>query len=472
MLRREVGYLLRDPEPAIEGGAAGGGGTAVQDPPASRGEGGDGAVAGGGAGEGEAGGSGDGVAGGEGQGASGDWQTALEKYPGLDDGEEANGKPTGDESKPSTGDKPSTQMDKTGTPQKPKPGTQGPAPKPDAKTQIPQFKTNKELRSWAEGVAADSHKIKTEAETLRREVQTLRKNSQTGDVQALTRTNAELTLKVQEYENELRISRYESSAEYKDKFQAPIQSKTAKAFKLVQDLTVEIVDPSDPENKTSRQGTKADFQAIYAAPNRSAARKLAKQLFGDDADDVIRYRDEINDLVEQSDESREKYRTDGAKAEQQTQAQRAREAEARNAMWIEANTGYRKNPKIARHFNEDPDDPDFNQKLNSGYEFVDEFFGPNRSKYTVQQLIVADTKIRNRSAAYPAAMHRLAKAEAANVEKDKIIAQLRGSAPGGRNKSSGGGAGTVATAAGDGDQNYDNSGRLVPVENRIDQLPE
>jgi hypothetical protein len=462
MLRR-----LLFPDPADGGGGA----AAVADPPpgsdAGAGAGGDGG-AGGGTG-------GDDGAGGGAEPKTGNWESALEKFPGLEDDDISGGaEPKGGDGAQPKGEKPKP----AGTVEKPKPGPQGVAPKPDpkpadgAKPVVPTFKTNKELRTWAEGVAADSQKIKTETETLRKEVATLRKNSKNTDVEALTRTNAELTKRVEDYEKEIRVSRYSSSAEYKEKYQTPIQTKTAKAFKTVQDLTVEIVDPNNPENKTSRPGTKADFQAIYAAPNRSAARKLAKQLFGDDADDVIRYRDEINDLVEAADEAAEKYKTQGHEAEQKTQAERLRENEARNAMWIEANKAYRENPKIARHFNDDPDDPEFTDLLHKGFEFVDEFFGPNRAKYTVQQQIVADTKIRHRSAAYPAAMHRLKKAEAALTAANETIATLRGSGPGGRGKSAGGGGGTVATQAADGDKNYGPDGKFIPMESRIDELPE
>jgi hypothetical protein len=462
MLRKVVGHLL-SPDP-IEGG--GGGGAAVLDPPAG-GEGGsdEGGGDGGGA-------SGDGgAAAGEGGGSSaGTWEKALADFPGLDDDV--------------GGTQPDPNAGKQTSDPKPKPGVTGPAPKPEpvaqkpepgkaaAREATPNFKTNKELRTWAEKQGDAAFKATRELETLRKEVETLRKNRQSGDVEALTKTNADLTKKVEDYEKELRVTRYASSDEYRNKYQAPIQNKTAKAFKLVQDLTVETVDPNDPEKKTSRQGTKADFQAIYSAPNRSAARKLAKQLFGEDADDVIRYRDEINDLVESANEAEETYKSEGQKAEQQNQAQNLKEIQSRNAMWIEANKGYRNNPKIARHFNEDPDDAEFNTKLKSGYEFIDEFFGPSRSKYTPQQLIIADTKIRNRAAALPAVIYRLEKAEAANAEKDQIIEKLRGSSPGGRGKSAGGAGGTVAKPANDGDPNYDTQGKLRSFEDRINELPE
>jgi hypothetical protein len=294
---------------------------------------------------------------------------------------------------------------------------------------VPKFKVNKDLRKWA----ADQGKAAKEniAKAARLEARIAELEKTTGNTQEtakLTEQLASLNKKVEDYESQMRLTHYERSEEYKSKYQIPIEAAAKAAHREMAELEVEQVD-SESGQKTYRPATPEDFNRIYALPLGEATRQ-AKALFGDAASVVLDHRREIRKLSEQADAAIKEYQTKGSELEKQSTVKTTQEREAAKAMWTTVNEDLAK--KYPHWFAPDPNNPERNELLKKGFDFVDSIIGDNRGKLSLQERIIGDAHLRNRSAAFlpTAAENKKLKAELA--ERDKVIAELRGSGPGGR----------------------------------------
>lgn len=81
---------------------------------------------------------------------------------------------------------------------------------------------------------------------------------------------------LQQREETLRVTNYQATAEFHDKYVKPLAEARAEADMLMQELQVEMDDGK------FRQATKEDFDAVMAAPNLTVATQTAKRIFGPD----------------------------------------------------------------------------------------------------------------------------------------------------------------------------------------------
>jgi hypothetical protein len=101
--------------------------------------------------------------------------------------------------------------------------------------------------------------------------------------------------RLQSLESDLYSRDYRESPEFKVKYETPWKNKYGQALEEVKGLTVTFKE--NDEDRT-RPATKADFDRVLGAPTLTVARRMAKELFGDDADVALQYRAELNQIEE------------------------------------------------------------------------------------------------------------------------------------------------------------------------------
>lgn len=125
---------------------------------------------------------------------------------------------------------------------------------------------------------------------------------------------------------ELRFTKYEASAEYKEKFGQPyVNAYTAGMKKTAALKVVERFDDSDPTNKVriqeKRQGTTEDFDFIMSATDDETAAERAVQLFGEKAAPMILWhREQTNDKAVAAQNAIKEYREKGTAWEKERNA--------------------------------------------------------------------------------------------------------------------------------------------------------
>jgi hypothetical protein len=351
-----------------------------------------------------------------------------------------------------------------GKPTAPKPDARPdkPAAKPDAKPTVkadesddalPAAGTPTQLRQFAQRQQQKAKKLATELEQLRSEVTKLKTQPADEKTVALEEMT-KLQKRVEEQENLLRTVKYEQSTEYKEKYEKPYQTAYTRAIGELSELTVLVPNPDDPDNPTERPATRADFDEIYHAPLGKAAR-LANEKFGPAANIVLAHKQEIRRLGQAAMDAIEEHKGKGAEAEKTQAAQTQQQREAMKRMLSKAEEGFvAKNPQL---YGERDDDPEGNELLSKGKAFANALYG-DRSNLSPQQKVMYDARARMWVSAFPRLQRDLKAIQSQLAERDKVIAELRSSAPGKPAKLGG--------AAPKGKDDY------VPAMEALDALPE
>lgn len=359
----------------------------------------------------------------------------------------------GDEPAAPAPKKESTEPAKPGDDPAPKKESAAPEPELDS-DRVPKVKTNKELRQWAIKQRDSAEETQKKADKLEARIKELEANTgKTPQTEEMTKQLASLNSKVEEYETKLRFSNYQQSEEYRDKYEQPISSAIESAHNFMEELRVESTN-SETGEVTSRKANAADFNRIYHL-DRADAKKLSRELFGDDAADVMAHRAKIQELSKSAGEAMERYKKEGSEIEKQAALKSNGEREATGKMWREVNESLVK--KHPQWFAPVEGDEEGNAALQKGYQLVDSALGENRSKLTMEQRIIADAHIRNRAAGFTRLVIHAKKLKAENAELQKTIEKMRGSGPGGRPSGgggSGGGSGKAKTWEQDMDERF------------------
>lgn len=121
-----------------------------------------------------------------------------------------------------------------------------------------------------------------------------------------------------QYETELRYENYAKSAEYKEKFEAPLQAAYKAALEEIDGLEIEVSDG------TKRAATPEDLWQVVNMPT-AAARAKAAELFGPTAAaDIMRSRAQIRNLMEARKTAQEEWRTKGSERAKEQAEERER----------------------------------------------------------------------------------------------------------------------------------------------------
>lgn len=329
-------------------------------------------------------------------------------------------KPAGEPAKPS------------GEPAKPgnepaKPAAAAPAKPEGVKTEVdftpPQVAKPNELRTWAQRMGSRAQKAETELAKMQARITQLENQPprQAEDTANLAKELATAKKRLEEYEGEIRLTKYERSQEYAEQYRKPYEEAVARAYREIRELSI-----VDEESGTEKPATQADFDEIYQA-NLGQATRLAKAKFGDAAIIVLQHRQAIRQLAERAYNAVEEYKAKGGERETQTKAQAAQQQAAMQRMFTAAQEGHAK--RSPETFNERDGDTEGNTLLGKGKEFAAAVFGGNEG-LTPQQIAFRDAMAFNRLAAYPRLVRDVKKLKSELAEAQKTIEGLRGSGPG------------------------------------------
>lgn len=193
--------------------------------------------------------------------------------------------------------------------------------------------------------------------------------------------------RLKEIKDKLDAIDYANSDEYKERFIAPVEAIYASAAEVVQSLPVESQD---------RAGTIEDLKAIFGNTNPVTARKIARELFGEGASDVMQY---YNNWRIESRKAEEALRNHHQRISQQAESDRiAREAKeqreqaALKAVWEKAVSDISASDPM---FQTTDDDADGSALLQAGLAEVDQ--SPSQDMTTQ---VIRLAKARMKVAAY------------------------------------------------------------------------
>lgn len=291
----------------------------------------------------------------------------------------------------------------------------------------PKVAKPSELRNWAYKMGAKAKEAAAEISKLNERIKAMEvSQSQPENNKALVEELASAKKKLDEYESQMRLTNYERSSEYQEKYVQPYQEALQQAYADVVEFIAYTRDPNDPDEVVERPATKEDFNEIYHLPTGQAF-KRAKELFGEAAMAVIAHKQKIQALARKATTAIEEHKQKAGEWEQQIKAQQAQSMEAASRMFELAREHHIK--KNGEMFVEKDGDAEGNDLLNKGRAFASMLFAGNENM-TPQQIAMRDARAFNWIAAHPRLLRDLSKAKAQLVEMQKTIDSLRGSSPG------------------------------------------
>lgn len=331
---------------------------------------------------------------------------------------------------PATAPKPDAPKTEPAKVDKPSEPPKAPEPQEDLGPEYtpPSVAKPSELRGWALRQAKKAKAAAEEAEGLKQRLRQLEAQppKQMQDNSAMAAQLAEAQKRLERYENDLRLTKFERSQEYRDKYEQPRVQAEAAAARDLKELVVYEPNPEDPENPRERPATAADFEQIYQLPLGKAT-TLANKMFGSAASIVLQHRATIKGLYEASFRAVEEHKGKGAEMEKAQQAQRAQYEQGMAALFGQAREFHAK--KNSELYAEKPDDPEGNELLAKGRQFAEQVFG-GTDGLTPQQIAMRDAAAYNRLAAFPRVMASLKKLTAENAELKATIEGIKSSGPG------------------------------------------
>lgn len=235
---------------------------------------------------------------------------------------------------------------------------------------------------------------------------------------ALTGEVESLRKRVADQEQELRYLEYTKSDEYREKYFEPLHAALTDAYSEVSEMNVALADGN------FRQANNGDFDRVLESPNQDV-RKLARELFGEDAETVLALRRKIIEKRREGVRAAENYRKLGEERDRQRVSQTAEQRAAASRYWETANAELTK--RYPDFFGEAEGDEEGNAALKKGYEVVDAANDPNLK---LEDRIARQAAIRQRAAAFGREVVRRKRLEARVAELEKVLADIEASAPG------------------------------------------
>lgn len=234
-----------------------------------------------------------------------------------------------------------------------------------------------------------------------------------------------------ELEDHIRFVNYRKSSEFKTKYQEPYDKAWSAAMGELKEI------PVYDEGGNPREMRPEDILNLVNLP-LPQARELAKQQFGEFADDVMAHRKTIRQLWEAQAAALSDAEKNGAQREkEQGEMTQKRMAEVRQLVtdqWNAANEAATSDPKHGKYFKPADGDEEGNKRLERGYALVDQAFkeNPMDPAFTPEQraaVIKRHAAIRNRAAAYGRLVHMVEQRDARITELEKKVSDYESSAP-------------------------------------------
>lgn len=198
------------------------------------------------------------------------------------------------------------------------------------------------------------------------------------DNKPLLETIEKLKKENSEHLKELRFLNYKKHPEFVEKYEKPYNAAWKKAVEEIGELTVENEDGS------VRAATAHDMQRLANMP-LGEANKLARELFGDLAPDVMAHRRTIRELAQAQNEALERARTEGEEWEKQRtiedQTKTKAQAETTMKLWQAVHDDLAK--RFPRAFTPEEGDAEDKTEFERGSALVDLMFSGPQDKSVV-----------------------------------------------------------------------------------------
>lgn len=276
--------------------------------------------------------------------------------------------------------------------------------------------TAKELR-----VAYDNSKKRIQS--LETEIAELKKSKPVQDdaeKKTLLERLASEEKKRKEIESELGAYNYEKTEDYRNRFQKPMESAFAFAHQEISQLKIE------GEDGTSRAATKEDFNKLLHL-NTYDANKIATELFGSAAPEVMAHRRKILELNMDRVGAIKEHAANREKIEQEQAIDRQRQEKAAEELWEKSKK--EQIEKYPQYFAPKEGDTEINELLEKGIKVTDLVF--SRTEIPMEKRIELTATVRNKAAAFDRlALENKRKADRIS-ELEKELEGYKKSAPSG-----------------------------------------
>ena len=234
-------------------------------------------------------------------------------------------------------------------------------------------------------------------------------------------------------ESEAYAQDYSKSPEFETKFKGAWNKKYAEAARAVQSLTVQT------EDERTRPATVADWQRVLNAPSGLEARRIAKELFGEDTDarqEVLDHRNALKGIEDQANLEIENRRNTWNQTKSQWETQQKGMAE----QWQTHRNVFDQaiKEKYPEFFGDDPAHPELTEQLTKGLAFVDDSL-KNAEALPPDQHAMRSSLIRMWAGAFPRLVAQIRVLKSESEAKDAELAKYRKSDPGGGGDIGGGG---------------------------------
>lgn len=306
-------------------------------------------------------------------------------------------------------------------------------PKVDEEDKAPEQDKPAETKE-TEGKSAKNNpwrlvdKLKAENTQYKKELEQHRAIQEKGELpEAAVKKFETLEKRNKELEEEIRYSRYEKSQDFIDSYQKPYEEAWGRAVSDIKEMVI------TNEDGTTRPGNARDILRL-ANMGVQEAWKLAKEQFGDAADEVMASRRQIRELSDKQQRALEDARKNAGERETQMNMERQAKAkaysEAMAKTWAEVNK-----EAIDKYDFLRPADgqTERNTKLEKATKFVDEVLGQNLQQAKTEeernQILKKHAALRNRAIGFSVLKHENTTLRAEVEALKKSLADFEGSEP-------------------------------------------
>lgn len=232
---------------------------------------------------------------------------------------------------------------------------------------------------------------------------------------------AEAEKRYQAHEDKIRYQDYQQSDEFQTKHYQPYVNLVKRAEASLMEYRVNNADG------TQRNPTPEDLWKVIGAASQPDARKIAKELFGDDdAHDIMAWRSNIRNANLEMEAAKAEFRKTGAlklaEQNQQTQAQQQKMAADWKAMNEQAVEKY------PQWFKADENDADGQALLDKDFAAADKAFADDANS-TPEERLRLHSALRNKAGAFRFVARKLDKATKRVSELEAELEQYKNSEP-------------------------------------------
>lgn len=275
----------------------------------------------------------------------------------------------------------------------------------------------RDLRLQSAKLAQRLRSVGVELKKKDAELGEARKPKEDPEKKSLLDERTALQKRLETAEVELRHTNYLKSEEYRSKFEAPFKETLAEAYSAITEFSVE------QEDGTFRTATQKDFDHLLNLP-RGEAIKVAKQQFGDAAEEILSYTRKLSEIRKGASRAADEHRAKGEELGKKQQSDLAAQREQHNQVWAKANETIA--TKYKHIFGKEEGDDEGNALIEQGYKDVDAAHDPN---LPVEDRIRRQAAIRHSAAALSKWVKKAKSWEARYNEVKTKLEEYEASAP-------------------------------------------